>query len=479
MSDIIISIETIKDNFNSELQQEGNSKIFFSGKFGMGKTYFLKDFFESKKEEYEVFHLYPVNYQILQNDDILDLIKYDILIELIKKDNAIFKENTVEGIRDNFLLFFSWFKNKFSVNSLLKGSLDATDTILGLTSMPFFKLGRPLKDLLDLDKDFQEFKKDYLKGEKGIINNYIDELKDKDIKEVDYTSYLIKKKIIELKNNKKSVLIIDDLDRIDPDNIFRVLNVFSAYFEREDENKFGFDFIIIVADYKNLKNIFQHKYGKGVDFNGYIDKFFSINPYNFNNKKAIINVVDNIAKNIRSEEENLSEAMSENGYIVIFLRYIFLKTIEGNLINLRNLLKATKFQFSELKKGSYNKASYGGSSAVFNKAIKVIIKTFSDEEKFIEILESIKEIKTSEHVRRVTSFDLYIKIMIDLALGINLEDKKEEFVTWLNYEFRQSASYYGGIEEKNNKKEELFIDLLIIYIKQGKYLDDGHRNYRY
>ena len=79
--------------------------MFFSGPFGIGKTYFLQNFFEQNQNHFEVFHLYPVNYQISNNNDIVELLKYDILVELLKKDKDIFQTNKVEGVKESTLLY--------------------------------------------------------------------------------------------------------------------------------------------------------------------------------------------------------------------------------------------------------------------------------------------------------------------------------------------------------------------------------------
>ena len=58
----------------------------------------------------------------------------------------------------------------------------------------------------------------------------------------------------------KSVVIIEDLDRIVPAHLFRIMNVLSSqvdnpyYSEVPHRNKFGFDKIILVMDYE-LPNI--------------------------------------------------------------------------------------------------------------------------------------------------------------------------------------------------------------------------------
>ena len=83
----------------------------------------------------------------------------------------------------------------------------------------------------------------------------------------------------------KTVLIIEDLDRIDPAHLFRILNVLGAhidehlYKESGNSNKFGFDNIITVFDYNTTENIFHHFYGKDANYSGYINKFTSHQPF--------------------------------------------------------------------------------------------------------------------------------------------------------------------------------------------------------
>src|SRR3989338_10311524 len=187
MADIKISIDTVKSDFYSVLSMEKNARIFFSGQFGIGKTYFLNEFFDSLKEKYDVFHLYPINYQISSNEDILELIKYYILIELLKKNKDILQENKIEGIKDSSLLFCSWIKKRFSINSILQSTISLGESYIEAFSDPasayLGKLGRPLKDLLEIDREFQEFKKEHKEGEKGLVEEYTKEIKAKNISE--------------------------------------------------------------------------------------------------------------------------------------------------------------------------------------------------------------------------------------------------------------------------------------------------------
>jgi len=283
MSDLQIPLDTVKSDFESHLQIPRNSKILFSGKFGTGKTYFLKSFFLQKETEYETFHLYPINYQIYGNEDIMELVKYDILVELINKGSKIIESsNKHRNLIDIVRILYLWGKDN-------KKDIFAA-------GMSFSKLGRPFKEIMGLMDNFAEFKKKIEDGDKISYENFIQNTKYKDISETNLLSELLKQRICKLKNNKKSVLILDDLDRMDPEHIFRILNIFSAYFEKEGVNKFGFDIVILVSDYNNIKSIFRHKYGDETDFSGYIDKFYVIEPYYFDNKKAVINMSNEIAK---------------------------------------------------------------------------------------------------------------------------------------------------------------------------------------
>jgi hypothetical protein len=95
-------------------------------------------------------------------------------------------------------------------------------------------------------------------------------------------------------------LIVDDLDRIDPEHIFRLLNVFAAHLDTcsEAPNKLGFDKIIFVCDINNLRNIFRAKYGTYTDFNGYIDKFYSCEVYRFDNRGILQKIAYEAFKNV-------------------------------------------------------------------------------------------------------------------------------------------------------------------------------------
>lgn len=80
---------------------------------------------------------------------------------------------------------------------------------------------------------------------------------------------------------------------MDPDHIFRILNVISAHCDtyniqgEEFYNKFGFDKIIVVCDIDNIRSIFEHRYGKKVHFEGYINKMYSSEVFKYDGSVLI------------------------------------------------------------------------------------------------------------------------------------------------------------------------------------------------
>ena len=60
-------------------------RVIFSARFGDGKSYFLRHFQDTDdiKKEYIILTLHPVNYQVLDNKDIFEMIKRDLLFQLI------------------------------------------------------------------------------------------------------------------------------------------------------------------------------------------------------------------------------------------------------------------------------------------------------------------------------------------------------------------------------------------------------------
>ena len=268
--DISNNINDFKQVFESE------NRIIFSAKFGDGKSYFLKKFMESYSKEandYYFITLHPVNYVVEENRDVIEYIKRDILFQLIK-DNRIydFKEG-YDKIFDAVCNVESLFKLADFAASIIpvKGLKEGYKALKGLVSTIEEK--RKEQDVLHVVDD-------YLNGFYGKMGS---------ISECDTFTYLIQKSLERMM--AKSVLIIEDLDRIDPAHLFRIMNVLSSqvdnpyYSEVPNGNKFGFNKIILVMDYEIAKHLFHHFYGKEANYEGYMNKFLNTLPYSYSIKE--------------------------------------------------------------------------------------------------------------------------------------------------------------------------------------------------
>ncbi|WP_459212496.1 P-loop NTPase fold protein [Aquimarina rhabdastrellae] len=334
-----LDITVEAERFNEHLLIEGNDHIIFSGIFGIGKTYFLKDFFKDR-DEYEVFTISPVNYSISSNDDVINYIKYDLAFQLLGKDIDFEKLDISKIVATEYYI-----KNNAleAISILAKG--------LG-------KIGKSIATIAESTKEFKEKVEAYqneqsINDEKKIIE-FLEQIKDQNgsIYEEDMITQLVGQLINASKNidneekiTKQTVLIIDDLDRLDPDHIFRILNIFACHFDLDtnDDNKFNLDKIILVCDMDNIRKIFHHRYGVGVDFNGYLDKFYNHEIFYYNNKAIIKRNVEEILKKIKLSHDfnNLDKILNLKqknplSKIITNLLVIF---IQKDLLNLRSLLK--------------------------------------------------------------------------------------------------------------------------------------------
>jgi len=130
-----------------------------------------------------------------------------------KKNKNIIQKNDYGNLIDLQRLLHLWGKDNFV--EIFK---------IGASLIP--KLGRPLKDVIGLTENFWRFKKEIEPGEQGFVDNFLKEIKEKNISETDPLSELLKQKIEKQKSRKQSILILDDLERIDPEHIFRIINIF-------------------------------------------------------------------------------------------------------------------------------------------------------------------------------------------------------------------------------------------------------------
>lgn len=462
-----IPIDEIWNKFQEHLEIEYNNRILFSWEYWVWKTYFLNEFFNSKKEEYEVFHLFPINYQISSNNDIIKFLKYDILVELFKKDKEkdlkLFETTELTSFLDYSILTYLFFIDKENALKSIKTWIEFIP-----------ELGRPINETIWIFEKLFWFKKQIESWGKWIVDNFLKEIKDKKITENDLISELIKNKINELKWNKKSILVLDDLDRIDPEHIFRLLNIFWAHYDNENNNlpnKFWFDKIILVCDYENIKSIFHHKYWYKADFNWYIDKFFSIEKFNFDNSIIIEWIVSSIIKNIKIWNIDLKSAMDELGYINLLLEIILKQSSTLNWkykLNLRSLLKWTEYQLTSL---TYKINSFGSQTIELTKiAIKSLISIFWNDKNYL--IETITKIKEKNLIKKykIQKEDLYnhfsFYIYSDIFWLENIEDT--DLNTFKEYSFNIiiKNKKIVLINDKKYSIDSFFYDLLKYYIER-------------
>lgn len=101
-----VNISGPSETFRRHLKNHINTRIFFSGSFGQGKTTFLDFFFEQNSHEYSVFKIFPVSYSVASNDDIFRYIKCDILFQLLDivqfdKENVSYSESAKDFFKQN------------------------------------------------------------------------------------------------------------------------------------------------------------------------------------------------------------------------------------------------------------------------------------------------------------------------------------------------------------------------------------------
>ena len=327
-----MKISTSRENirFKNHLELNNNDRIIFSGIFGIGKTTFLNNFFQDNSS-YECFKINPINYSISNSEDIIEYIKYDLIFELLSKNVDYKVENFPIELTSQFYIQEN-FVEVFSTIAKYGGKIGKTISNIVL-------------DLKKLKNDIESHNKEHSIDEKTELIKFLKEInvKSGSIFEENHITLLISNLIESIKTTEKqSILIIDDLDRLDPEHIFRILNVFACHFDIDNtNNKFNIDKIIIVCDVENLRKIFSAKYGQQTDFSGYIDKFFSNEIFYYDSKKEISDNLTDILRSIDNSGNNGNTFnLNVPDYNNIKLLIINLKgLINCNAINLRTLFR--------------------------------------------------------------------------------------------------------------------------------------------
>ena len=217
----IIYLTNPSEEFNNHLNIKDNYRIIFSGKFGIGKTYFLKQFFEHHKKDYNAIFLSPVNYVVSSNEDIFELIKVDIIRELFFSGKLLAKK-TSRTTTENINLFIN--EKPHHLFKFLTSAFKSVNPYFEITN-DFFAA---FTELSEKYKKYEEgLLKDFKTSEENLFD-FVDSFSDANgsIFENDFITRTIDAALKNIKAKKKNILIIDDLDRIDPGAYFSSFKYF-------------------------------------------------------------------------------------------------------------------------------------------------------------------------------------------------------------------------------------------------------------
>ena len=274
--DLYIPVDDAIREFRRHLLS--HPRTILSAKYGDGKSFFLQEFEKDKKvqEKFVLLKLYPVNYQVVENKDIFNLIKYDLLFQLFDK-GLLDETQEISSLN----LFYTYIRSK---DKDIIQFLCEMAAVVGLLPKQF---GSIIDKADQLKKKWEQYKDGNGNAE---LSNFYNRVGGHYLYEADSVTAFIRNVIQQYKEKhigKQVVLVIEDMDRLDPAHLFRILNVLSAHVDYAyrsgispdkksmSGNKFEVDNILLIMDYDNTEHIYRHFYGEEADFQGYINKFIS------------------------------------------------------------------------------------------------------------------------------------------------------------------------------------------------------------
>lgn len=397
MSDFLIPVDDSIKDFSKHL--EAYPRTILSSKFGDGKSFFIQKIKEDQElaSQYEFLTIYPVNYQVAANRDIFDLIKRDIFFQLLLHDMVC---DRVVLTEQEILSLYLMQNGHNIVYDLIPYIAEVG--VLPEDSHKLLMAFKTAKLFTKLRDKFKSYKEVDAKDDDDRIETFLAKADSQFVYEYDIITKIIQKAVKDFsrRTKKKVVLFVEDLDRIDPAHIFRILNILSAHmdygyrnFVEPDAslvgNKFCLDNIVLVLDYNNLRSIYKHFYGQKTDFGGYISKFLSGSPFYYSLETLKCNyILDKISR--------ITDIPKEVVEFVIPREILISKT-----------LRETVSSFD------INKSIFGKPKIYFmNKAIKLNISML----KLIAILKRMKW-TNEEIVNRIVAisefdFDFFIKFVL-------------------------------------------------------------------
>ena len=341
--DFLIPIDDAIEAFRYHL--DAHDRTILSARFGDGKSFFLSHFMEKEDvaECYTFLTIFPVNYQVVENRDIFELIKRDILLQMLLKGVieieveindelalALYLQNQLIDFVESFLPLLS----ELAMNG------DEAKTVA--TSLVVKKFFKSIKQKLEkIKKQFRDNR----------LDDFLNAVEKHPVVGQDAISNIIQQCLQQYREknpNKRVVLVIEDLDRIDPAHLFRIMNIFSAHVDfcyrqgcKPDAslaaNKFGLDKVVFVMDYENVRHIYSHFYGKETNFDGYIEKFCSSNYFAYSlaeQRESFF--VEQISKEIEIPKSVLNYLVMPEDFNKISIRRFAqaIEDIDGSIINI-------------------------------------------------------------------------------------------------------------------------------------------------
>lgn len=355
-------------------------RIILSAKFGDGKTYFLNELRKDKdlSNDYEFYTVYPVNYSVAKTEDVFEYIKRDIILQMSNRKQL-----------DNIDLdaFFEAVKSFVDISSVVSFLLS------------FVPCGNLYNSIIDR---FEKATKTY-KEKRHTSVKYLSIFKNQrgGLYEDDGYTELIRETLRWVKEDhgndhmgKKTVLIIEDLDRLDPQHLFRILNVLSAHIDDTSDpdkvsNKFGFDNIVLVMDYETTEHIFHHFYGAKANYSGYMSKFLARAPFRYSIKELARNqLVEKIGRTLKIE----GTILHMNAFL-------------GNIaeMSLRDLMKIASFDTKERRPKDalkVNSMSFSTDLPIFS-LVLLMIECGMDNDSIVNELTSSYGYDSTEYLRLI------------------------------------------------------------------------------
>ena len=424
-----ISIDNESKRFFRFLQEENNDNIIFSGIYGIGKSFFINEFFNKKHtDKYITLFLTPVNYSVASNEDIFEYIKIDVLFQLLDKVSCDLKNVQIS----NSVAAYYYKKN--NLNTLIGNILSSIEKVCFKTDI--------IPQLIKLKKSIQEFQKKESTQEDKDVESFIQDIiqRQGSIYERNIVTQIIQSLITNAKKEEKKeiVLVIDDLDRIDPEHIFRILNILSVHddFCCTKEHKFKIDKTILVCDVENIRRIFHAKYGSDVDFSGYIDKFYSKEVFHFHNEDEIQKCIADQILKIKSKTGDFQD----DRYAYKGLEFILQYLIKYGYVNIRTL-ERFMFDYSmENKTVRFNDMVLTVVSSPALIIFEFLKRVLGSSEDLLSTLLSISSNKIYVNCNHVDIIEMFI-ILADLPNNLLRDDKEDN-----NY---KGISYMIGVYKKN------------------------------